>query len=308
MSALIWSTYPFALWLTKQPTSETPFMVALYAGVYLCWYALLRKNRAWPVYFLAGSLIGCATLIRPIAIGIGCVLGTLCWCAGRELAGRFRLLLVTMLLLGNVVVILPWEAWVYTTTGRLLVLSTGGAPDISYGLQFALPQGCRQSQGVTVPPDVMVLMQDIHSRFGGFLSDVVLGDLVSFMMEALRTQPLAVAQLFAMKLVRSWYGSECHRFETPVMLIQAVYLALILWGSRAAWKRGAIPQQLVIGVWLIVLYFWGMTVLASSTLRYMVPGMGLLFVLVPGFLPHWRRFATHIQPMHTVPASSIRRT
>jgi 4-amino-4-deoxy-L-arabinose transferase-like glycosyltransferase len=307
ISALIWITYPFALWLAKQPTSETPFMVVLYAGIYLFWYALLRKNRAWAVYFLAGCLIGCAMLIRPIALGMVCVLGALFWFAGRELAGRLRLLLVTMLLLGNVVVIFPWEAWVYTTTGRLFLLSTGGAPDISYGLQFALPQGCRQSQEVTVSQDVMVLMQDIRSRFGGFLSDVALGDLVSFLIEAFRTCPLTVVKLFSMKIVRSWYGSECHRFETPIMLIQAVYLALILWGSRAAWKRGAIPQQLVIGVWLVVSYFWGMTVLAQSTLRYMVPGMGLLFVLVPGSLAHWWHFTNHIQPMQTVSASASMR-
>jgi hypothetical protein len=128
----------------------------------------------------------------------------------------------------------------------------------------------------------MVLMQGIRNRFGGMLSEVDLGDLVLFMLEELRMQPLTVAKLFSIKIARSWYGTECQRFETPIMLIQTAYLVLILWGSRAAWRRGVDTKQLTVGIWLITLYFWGMTALVLSILRYIVPAMGLLFVLIPG--------------------------
>ena len=127
-SSLLWMTYPFALWLTKQPNSEIPFLVVLYGGFYLFWYVLLRKSRAWPLYFLSGLLAGFAMLIRPIAIGIVMVMSIILRVMGREMTARFRLFLVAMLLLGNLVAIAPWEAWVYSTTGRIVMISTGGAP------------------------------------------------------------------------------------------------------------------------------------------------------------------------------------
>jgi len=51
MSAAIWMTYPFALWLTRQPNSEVPFMLFLYAGLTLFWYLVIRRPRAWALFF-----------------------------------------------------------------------------------------------------------------------------------------------------------------------------------------------------------------------------------------------------------------
>ena len=53
------------------------------------------------------------------------------------------------------------------------------------------------------------------------------------------------------------------RFETPILLIQTAYLVLALWGSGAAWRRGGTTKQLAMSIWLLALYFWGMTVLSS---------------------------------------------
>src|SRR6266481_1549105 len=50
-SALLWMTYPFAQWLTRQPNSEIPFMVLFYGGSFLFCYLMLRKKSASPLYF-----------------------------------------------------------------------------------------------------------------------------------------------------------------------------------------------------------------------------------------------------------------
>jgi hypothetical protein len=284
VSSLLWMTYPFALWFTKQPNREIPFLAVFYGGFCLFWYVLLRKSRAWPLYFLSGLLAGFAMLIRPIAIGIVMVMSIVLWVMGREMTARFRLFLVAMLLLGNLVAIAPWEAWVYSMTGRIVMLSTGGAPGIRDGLTFAVvPKGYRQE--IKVPEDVAALMRDIRVHSDEMQS---LRGIVSVLTEKWRLQPLPVAKLFTLKAARSWYGTDSGRFETPILLIQTAYLILALWGSGAAWRRGGITKQLAIGIWLLVLYFWGMTVLALSILRYMVPAMGLLFVLIPGFFPNNR--------------------
>ena len=204
LSALIWMTYPFALWLTKQQGSEVPFLVVFYGGVYLFWRALLCKTRSWPVYFLSGLLVGVSMLIRPIAIGVVMVMSVILWVVGREIAVRFRLFLVMMLLLGNLVAVLPWEVWVYSITSRVVMLSTGGAPSIRDGLTFAVAsKGYRQD--IKVPEDVSALMRDIRVHSDEMQS---LHGVVSVLTEKLRLQPLTVAELFTFKAARSWYGTR----------------------------------------------------------------------------------------------------
>lgn len=279
VSALLWITNPFALWLTKQPNSEIPFIVVFYGGFYLFWHSLLRRDCSWPIFFLSGLLAGLAMLIRPITIGIALPMGIILWLVRRETPARRRAFLAAMVLAGNLVVIFPWEAWIYSTTGKIIPLSTGGAVSIRDGLTFAVSSnGYREP--VRVPQDVASVMADVAS---GSDQTSSVGDLISLIIDKLQTQPLAVTKLFALKAARSWFGTDSGRFETAIVLSQIVYLFLGLGGIAAAWRRGAIARQLALSVALIVLYFWGMTVLALSILRYMLPAMGLLFVFTPAF-------------------------
>jgi hypothetical protein len=94
-------------------------------------------------------------------------------------------------------------------------------------------------------------------------------------------RPFAVAKLAGLKLARSWYATDSNRFESLILLIQIPYFLVILLGTWCAWKRDNRARQLTICVWMIALYFWGMTFLVVPLLRYMVPVMGLLFLLVP---------------------------
>lgn len=276
ISALIWMTYPFALWLTKQPNSEIPFLVVFYGGFAVFWYALLHKKRPWRFYILSGLLMGVATLIRPILVGAGLVAGCILWLAGRDMTVRVRMTVITMLLLGNVAAIISWEAYIYAKTGEVILLSTNGVASMYGGLYFVM---IREDYGQTaiVSQDVMALMQD--ARAHGLMNSV--GEVAAFMTQQLQRRPLAVAKLIALKSARSWYGTYTGRYEMTVLLIQIAYLTLILWGSVAAWKEGGTARQLVISVWLMVAYFWGMMILVVPMLRLMVPAIGLLFVLVP---------------------------
>lgn len=277
VSALLWMTYPFALGLTEQPNSEIPFIAVFYGGFCLFLHALLRRRRTWLTFLTSGFLVGVAALIRPIAIGASLVMGGIVWLAGWQMTVRVRLTLITALLLGSIGAMFPWEAWVYSNAGNVVLLSTGGPSSMRDGLTFGVnPKSWRRR--TKVPQDVAALMQDIRSRSSERQS---LGGIASIMVGELQTRPLAVIKLYAMKAARSWYGTNTGRLETPIILIQIVYLGLAMWGGRIAWRQGGAAKQLVISVWLIVLYFWGMTVLALSILRYMVPIMGLLFLLIP---------------------------
>ena len=288
LSSLVWMTYPFALWLTKEPTSEIPFMVVFYGAVCLFGWTVVRQRYAWSFYFLVGLLVGLAMLIRPIAIGVGMILAATLWFVRPELRPRSRLFLIAMILLGNIAAILPWQVWVYTATGRVVMLSTNGVVALKDGLTFALKIKSLRL-GVEVPQDVERLMQDVAARSSDLRT---VGDVVSVMTEALRTRPLAVAKLFALKAERSWYATDSHRYETPSLLIQIPYLilGLCIGISVIIWKHEGVTRRMAIGMCLIVLYFWGMTTISTSTLRYMTPVMGMLFVLAPmPFLAMWTK-------------------
>jgi hypothetical protein len=121
-------------------------------------------------------------------------------------------------------------------------------------------------------------MNDIYAKYGELNS---LGDIAAIMSKELLIRPVAVVKLFLLKAVRSWYGTDSRRLETPLMLLQLIYLALILWATIVSCKLGGTARKLTVSIWLIAFYFWGMTIIALSIFRYMLPAMGLLFTLLP---------------------------
>ena len=91
-------------------------------------------------------------------------------------------------------------------------------------------------------------------------------------------------KLIAMKAARSWYATDSGRFQIPILAIQLVTMGLILLSTRAAWTSGGPQRLLACGIWGVIAYFWGMTVLVLSIARYMVPAIGLAFLLLPALL------------------------
>ncbi len=295
LPALAWMTYPFSLWLAKQPNSEVPFVPVLYAALFLFWLALLRGRggvRSGALFLAAGALVGAAMLIRPAALGlsVGLALIILLF-AARETALRGRLAFGALVVLGSLLVVLPWEAAVYARTGEIIPLSSGGAATIHDGLTFlAVPKEYRRE--VNVPDDVAELMWTIHERRG---ETTTTGGVFRVMAEEARETPVAFGKLMLIKLARSWYGIDSRMLELPTLLIQAVYLLFIGWGTVYCWRRGGALRRMIGGNWLIVGYFWGMTFLVVPLLRYMAPVMGLLMLALPGVyysIIAWRRRPT----------------
>jgi 4-amino-4-deoxy-L-arabinose transferase-like glycosyltransferase len=277
IASVLWMTYPFALWLTKQPGTVIPFMVFLYGGICLFLYCLLGKNDRLHFYFVAGILVGCAMLVRPIAIGVGIVMGALLLLLRQDMLLRVKALSVSALLLGNIVAILPWELWVYSQTNQIVMISSTGKGAMRSGLVFGVELR-NFRQGINLPDDVATLMRNLWAREDEMSS---FQGIAEVLIDEAQIRPFAVAKLAALKLVRSWYATDSNRFEALILLIQLPYLLVVFLGTWCAWKRNDRARQLTICVWMITLYFWGMTFMVVPLLRYMVPVMGLLFLLVP---------------------------
>ena len=291
--AVAWMTYPFALWLTKQPNSEVPFIPVFFAAMLVFWWALLRERgggaRAGAFYLAAGALSGAAMLIRPAALGLSIVMALLVLLfAARATALRTRLLYGALVVLGSILVVLPWEAAVYARTSAIIPLSSGGPATIYDGLTFlAVPKDYRRE--VAIPEDVADLMWAIHERRA---EATTTGGVFTVLADEARVAPAAFIKLMLIKLARSWYGIDRRVMERPTLLIQIVYLLLATWGTLYCVRQGGAARRLIGGNWLIVFYFWAMTFTVIPLLRYMTPVMGLLMLPLPGVyysLIAWRQ-------------------
>lgn len=265
----LWLTYMPFLWLSKQPNSEMPFLVALFAAFWGFWVGLQESSVKWVGG--AGLLLGFATLFRPISLLLVVPLAVVIT-LDRGLSSATRGKLAACMLGIFVLTLLPWESWAYRQTGQWIPVSTGGRLSLLDGLTLAAKP---DREGPAVPADVKALMETIQEHRRSIRGPA---DAARFM-----TQNASMSTLVKMLWVqasRSWYATESLRFEDKLLLYQVPYLLLALVGLWSLWTGGERERLAMIFIALSVLYFWAMTTLVLSILRYMVPAMALLMVAI----------------------------
>lgn len=279
MAPAVVATYPLLLWLCKQPSSELPFL-ALFSAAVLAFWIAVEGRRRYSLALMAGMLTGLSMLVRPIAIGAGVLLACFAWWWGR--GSRWHgALIAGMLLMGNVLVVLPWEVWAFLQTGRVIPLSTGGVATVRDGLTFA---GRRKEwrDRKAAPIDVAELTAEIEEHY---LELRTLGDVVSLLEREAKKRPLAVAKFLAWKAARVWYATDSRRYDVVISLLQIPYLALLAWSVFRAWGEGPGPARLALLLVGCCTLFWAMAFVALSIVRYVVPAIVLSFAIVPACLP-----------------------
>ncbi len=277
IAALLWATYPFSLWLGKQPNSETPFMVFFLAGI----YALVRTCRepkpSWTWAALTGVCVGLAALVRPIAVVYALICCCGLWLMARGISSRSRVALMLCLVAGNVAAVLPWEAWVYAQDGERILLDRNSGWSLIDGMTFALHPRASGVQ-LEVSPDVRDLMEEAD-RNRGQISSV--GGLVRFLATEARQRPLAVARLLLLKARRAWFGTNAQWLETGTAWVQVVYLVLAVAGLVLLFRsQDTVERGFAAFTVATIVYFWGMAILVLPLLRYMIPAMSLLMVAI----------------------------
>lgn len=277
IAGLAWITYPFGLWLTKQPNSEIAFIPLLLGAVYLLWRALLKSPRAWWLYLGSGLLLGAAMLVRPQGIGLGFVFALLVFLFARA-GWPAKIGFAALILIGNLMLVGPWQAAINTPGSEYIPLSTGGNVSIKDGLTFLVVSKDYRRE-MDHNPELEALMTNIAVRRTEMKTT---GAMVDVVLDEARQRPAMAAWFMGIKAVRSWYGTDSREFEGATMALQAMYLLLAVAGSWYAWRRGGDLRHLIAGNWLIVFYFWAMTIIVVPLLRYMLPSMSLLMIALPG--------------------------
>src|SRR5437762_6756956 len=89
-ASILWSTYPFHLWLTKQPDASAIFSTLLLLGVFL--FLLWSTDGCHAVLygFLLGFILAIIALIKPFGIALPAVFMGLAWMCTAPCRPRHR--------------------------------------------------------------------------------------------------------------------------------------------------------------------------------------------------------------------------
>jgi hypothetical protein len=290
LASTLWSCYPIVLWAAKNPNTELPFSAFFYAALVCMLSGRSAGKRAVVLFFIAGILCGIAMLIRPIAIGLGILFAVLIL-GGRAYQFRKKIALALCLIAGNALAVLPWELWVYSKTHEIVPLCRGQQPfSLFDGLTFAVwnPDPAAHRLGAPVPPDVKNLMNELVRKYAHRIPSqtITSKEIAGIMAGEFKKRPVTVIKLIVIKAARSWYGTNSNRLESLIMLVQAAYVACLLWASVLMWRKRPDCRFLLIAGMVVGCYFWGMAAMVLSIVRYMMPVLGALVVFFPA-IPHF---------------------
>ncbi|HLZ43775.1 MAG TPA: hypothetical protein VKQ11_22610 [Candidatus Sulfotelmatobacter sp.] len=271
----LWATYPFHLWLTKQPEAASLLSVLLLVSA-LLFFMWSSKPQTLSYGMLLGVVLGITALIKPFSLGLPVVfiaLASVSPIAGQR---RSRIVFSVSILIAYIVTISPWEILAWHLGGQWILLCTNGANVLIDGITFGTERGLAQ---VAMPHAARVLVADAVAQYPHLKTT---GSIVHFLLAKIHQTPSAVLELFLVKAGRSWFASESHTAERLIIIVQLCYLPFVILGAHAVWKRGDTQQKnFVLFALAMLAYFWGMTtVISLSILRYMVPMICLMMVLV----------------------------
>ena len=272
----LWSTYPFHLWLTKQPDATSLFSVLLLTSalLFFAWSSKTQNGIRYGV--LLGLILGLTALVKPFSIGLPLAFVALAGVSPISGQRRSRIVFSACLLITYAATISPWEIWAWHVGGHWIPLCTNGANALIDGLTFGTERGLPQ---VALPEGARALVRDAASHYPQLKSS---SSIAHYILTRVRQTPIAILELLLVKAARSWFGNESHTLERWIAIIQLVYLPFLLLGARTVWKYGDAPQKnFALLAIVITAYFWIMTtVTAEAILRYMVPVNCLLVVFV----------------------------
>jgi 4-amino-4-deoxy-L-arabinose transferase-like glycosyltransferase len=266
-------TYPFFLWMSKQPNSEGPFLPLVLWGFY-GYVRLVADNKTmttdspskWAAF--TGACWALASLMRPIAMLGGLVVAASVILFSKKQILSKRIVLAGLLMAVNLATLLPWEIIARERIGRWILVGDNSGTGYFDGLTFGLPGVALHP--AAVGPDVRELMQRAAAQPDRIRST---GGFLGFLKEEAQAHPVAFLKLVYIKATRVWYGTFEGYFEGINKLVELIYIVVA--GIGLWWMRGRMRAE-ALGILAVVGYFWFMAALVNPILRYMVPSTALL--------------------------------
>ncbi len=297
---VVWMTNPFVLWFLNQPYSEMPFFSSFFASVLLALLSFRANGRRRHLFaFFVGVVSAIAMMIRPIAIGIPIVYFVVLVLTKPVTPWKSRVTYFLALSFGVFLVLAPWSTIVHNKTGEIIVLTNGQLTFNSTiaGITFATDtDGDRKT--LDLPDRITKLLETIEDEL---VFDQELADrnknqdtMTNFYRigKVMWNDPITATQFLGIKITRSWYGTYSHRNEMMAALLSVLYLGAILLSLIRGLRLKLLPNDFLVVSLSITFYYWSMSVLFEPIVRYMIPAIGILYVLLPALWHSKARGAT----------------
>lgn len=268
---------PLLLKFTTVQYSEPLYVLFLMASLYVLMRLLHHKtNVRWAL--LLGLFLGCGLLTRPITLFFPIIAFAylLVWISRKNALLVFVMAILT---------IFPWQIFTYQASGQFQLLSSRGMYGIRDGLSMNMPEKTFRTP-FDFPEDVQAVLTKFQANYYDYQST---GQILSFLITELQTNPSGVIKLYLIKAARSWYGTDAHRIKTEQFLMAFMGLWLVLYVMAFVWlhlNRKEFQQLYRMALFLLWATFsiWVLNTAASSLGRYMVPMMAANALIIVPFL------------------------
>ena len=194
--------------------------------------------------------------------------------------------------------VLPWSVFVYTNSGKIIFLTDNTVVKNSLvnGVTFAT-RGEEYRKQLTLQPRAGQFMRSIETELASAIESrfrkqtatstqvqekLNVGDVVDVVAKVTLDDPLGALYLLGTKVGRSWYGTDSHKLENYAIGIQLVYISMIALSLIGIIKKSLVHKEILFIVLALNVYYWSMSVLFEPLVRYLIPGFGLLLILLPG--------------------------
>ncbi|MFZ1728674.1 MAG: hypothetical protein WAV84_00980 [Bacteroidota bacterium] len=267
--------YPLTVSLNMQPLSEIPFILMLYLSVLMYVRSFGEKQKIYWYSFAMGLLLAISIMIRPIAIGLPIVF-IIFIVVNRTWSPLTRIKSITTLLLGVLPIVIVYSVWTCRYDECRIIPSGNAVPSLRVGLIFAVEKAGNRT-AIPLPKGVRDLMSD----YAVALTDVsTIDGVLTSVLRLTVKYPLESVMLAGYKILRSLYATDSGNQELMIGLIQILFLLPAAIGGYRYIRMESkySPFMLIFGIFL---YFWFITFISLSIVRYMVPAITLLFVFTP---------------------------
>lgn len=269
IASIIYSTYPGFIYMSTDPDAATLFIPVFFS--FLLIFIIGYQTKSALYFAVSGALLGISALVRPTPILMPVALMLYIFFSNPKL--RQKIVFITCFSISFIIVLLPWEFYVYRNTGRLIPLSTNGPASVRDGLAFAINPGVGGDR-VHVSEDIYAIMKYVATH-PQELSNVQ--QIARFCVLQLTSNTCSFIKLIGIKAARCWYGTDEMWHEREILLLQLPYLLLGILGIYRTSRNKTYLNGMVL-LLIIIGYFWIMSIMVLSIVRYMVPAMAFVGV------------------------------
>jgi hypothetical protein len=256
LAAWLWAVYPMAIWRVAFINKEIilTFLLAAYVCVQLmAWH----RDKPWR-WLAAGALLGVVNLCKPAFLLLPLVV--------LVMQPRRGLLVLAAML----AVVVPWTARNWRVTGGefLPVATEHGGLAMFIG-NYQPTAGLWEGAGKIRWQSEVNEINKQHTS-----ASVVALDRVFYRAawQEVAANPLKASELFVRKCVRFWFLSAARREQAVSIVIQAIYLALAVFGLCRCRLWGTAQTFMVVPIVYVMLVH----ALSYADLRFSLPVMPLV--------------------------------